>query len=106
MPTVTRVPKPATLRRYGLSAAEWLKILARQRGVCAICKRVPLSGSWVTDHEHVPKFKRKPPEERKKFVRGVVCHFCNSHCVGRFMNLMKAKNIVVYLERYERGKLS
>ena len=101
-----RVPTKATLRKYGLTESEWLAILKRQGNVCAICKRMPKSGRWVTDHHHVPKFKKRPPEQRKTFVRGIVCPFCNSHCIGRFMTLAKARNIVVYLEAYQRRLVS
>lgn len=101
---VVRVPTKATLRKYGLNAVEWLAILTSQGGVCLVCKRVPISGRWVTDHQHAPKFKKMPPEKRRSYVRGIICPFCNSHCVGRFMTLAKAKNIVVYLEKFEARK--
>jgi hypothetical protein len=103
-PPDIRIPTIATLRKYGLSARRWLRILKRQGWVCAICERVPKSGRWVTDHQHVPRFKKMKPEQRRKFVRGVICAFCNSHCVGRFMTLLKARNVVKYLERYEQKR--
>jgi hypothetical protein len=101
-----RPPTKGTLRKYGLSAEQWLAILAEQGNVCAVCKRVPKSGRWVTDHQHVPRFKKMKPEQKRVHVRGIICPFCNSHCVGRFMTLDKAKNIVVYLSEYQqrRGK--
>ena len=97
-------PKPTTLRKYGLTVDEWLAILERQGGVCAICNRVPKSGRWVTDHEHVKRYKKLPAEKRKLYLRGVICPFCNSHCVGRFMTLPKARNVVEYLEAYEKRR--
>lgn len=96
-----KAPSDATLRKYGITAEEWLRVLASQGNVCAVCKRVPKSGRWVTDHHHAPKFKKMPPHQRRGFVRGVICPFCNSHCVGRFMTLVKARNIVTYLEQYD-----
>lgn len=107
MPDVIRlvkVPTTATLRKYGLTESEWLAILARQGNVCAICEKVPESGKFVTDHQHAPKWKKMPPEDRKKYVRGVICHFCNSHCVGRFMTLPKAINVVTYLRAYAKRR--
>ena len=96
---VIRVPTQATLRKYGLTAEEWLAILKAQGNVCAICKRVPKSGRWVTDHQHVKGFKHLAL--RRPWVRGIICSFCNSHCVGRFMTLAKAYNVVDYLEAHE-----
>lgn len=96
-----RPPTKDTLRFYGLTEEEWLAILSAQGWVCYICRRVPKSGRWVTDHEHVPKFKKLPRDKRRRYVRGIICPFCNSHCVGRFMTLAKARNVVKYLEEYE-----
>lgn len=101
---VTRVPSQGTLRRYGLDIRSWLVILEAQGNVCAICKRVPNSGSWVTDHEHVAKWKKMLPERRRLFVRGIICHWCNSHVVGRFVTLEKSRNATAYLTRYDRRR--
>lgn len=101
---VARVPSVGTLRKYGLSVREWLNILESQGGVCAICERVPNSGSWVTDHEHVAKWKKMPPERRRLYVRGIICHWCNSHVVGRFVTLEKSRNATAYLTRYNRRR--
>ena len=101
---VISTPSRATLRRYGLTATEWLAFLKAQGGVCAICEGVPKTGFWVTDHEHVAKWKKMPPEQRKRYVRGVICSFCNSHVLSRFVTLKKARNVVGYLVAYEERK--
>lgn len=102
-PTI-RPPSIATLKKYGLTVVEWLAILLAQGNVCAICKKVPPSGIWVTDHDHVPKFKRMLPEHRKVYVRGILCSWCNSHFVHRSMTVEKAKNIATYLASYNKRK--
>ena len=104
MPARPRVPMPATLRRYGLTAEEWKAILRLQGGVCAICRRMPASGRLVTDHVHVRGWKKMPPEQRKAFVRGVVCFMCNGKCVNKHMTLTKAMNVLAYFEAYEQRK--
>ncbi len=96
-----RVPRPETLRRYGLTEAEWLRILRRQKGTCAVCRTVPKSGRLCTDHEHVKGWKKMKPEQRKRYVRGILCYFCNHWYVGRCITVAKAKNILEYLTRYE-----
>lgn len=93
------------MARYGLSLGEWQAILEKQGGVCAICKKVPSTGRFVTDHFHCKDWKKKPPEERKKYVRGICCWFCNHAYLGRGIDVEKAKNVVAYLENFEAGKV-
>lgn len=95
-----RIPTPGTLRRYGLTADDWLAILKRQGGVCAVCRTVPTSGRLVTDHEHVKGWKKLPREERRRYVRGILCFFCNHNYVGRRITVFKAENVAEYLRRY------
>lgn len=96
-----RIPKSATLRRYGLTAAEWTAILVRQGGVCACCRRLPKNGRLCTDHDHVKGWKKMPAETRKLHVRGLLCYFCNHYYVGRCITVFKAENIARYLRDHE-----
>lgn len=95
-----RPPKPPTLKRYGLTLEAWEAILERQGGVCAVCEKLPKSGQLHIDHDHRPGWKDKPPEERAKAVRGLLCFFCNQYYVGRSITIAKARNVVAYLEDY------
>lgn len=70
-----RVPLPPTLRKYGLTPAEWLTIADRQGNVCAVCKKLPENGRLCTDHDHVKGWKKMKPEKRKEHVRGLLCYF-------------------------------
>lgn len=97
-----RQPTPATLKRYGLTVDEWRALLAAQNGVCYVCRKEPSSGTLCIDHDHAPKWKTRPPEVRKTYVRGLLCWFCNKHYVGRAITIAKAKRVVEYLEAYER----
>lgn len=101
-PIKPRVPKPATLRRYGLSEAQWLTILKRQGGVCAICCLLPKNGRLCTDHDHVKGWKKLPPEERRKHVRGLLCFFCNHYYVGRALTVFKADNVAKYMRAHAK----
>lgn len=98
------MPTVATLRKYGLTVEAWTTMLASQGGVCLVCRRVSPTGRSVIDHEHVKGWKKLAPQHRRWFVRGILCSFCNSHCVGRFMTLDKARRIVEYLESHELRK--
>lgn len=93
-------PAPATLRRYGLTAEEWLSLLAGQGWKCPICGR--RNGVvWNTDHDHVPRWRHMPAEERKRYVRGVLCAYDNHRRVNSRMSAAEARRIAAYLAAYE-----
>lgn len=96
------IPRPETLKKYGLSLDDWNEFYALQNGVCPICKR-PLDRP-VVDHLHIRNWKKMKPEKRKKYVRGVPCNYCNRRRLARGMTLEIARNIVAYLEAFENRK--
>jgi hypothetical protein len=96
-----KYPKTETLKKYGLSLDEWKAILDRQDGKCPICKKVPSSGIYRTDHEHAKKWKKMKPEKRKTFVRGLLCVHCNRFYMAKGMNIDKANNMSNYLYSYQ-----
>lgn len=93
-------PSKATLKKYGLSEADWRSILDAQGSVCFVCKREPSKGRLCIDHEHVKGWKKMPPESRKLYVRGLLCWVCNHYYLGRGITLDKAHNVVKYLAEY------
>lgn len=93
-------PQPTTLRRYGLTVLEWLALLAGQGWRCPVCEK-RTGVRWVTDHEHVPAWKAKPPEERKRYVRGVLCSFDNHRRVHSRISAAESQRITDYLATYE-----
>jgi hypothetical protein len=99
-------PSLQTLKRYGITFKEWQALLARQGGVCAICQRFNEKGWMCIDHEHVKGWKRMAPDDRKKYVRGILCYFCNFRYVGKCLTAEKAERVAEYLRDYEdrRGK--
>lgn len=55
-------------RKYGITLADYERMLDEQGGCCAICRRPPREGSTLhVDHEHAT--------ER---VRGLLCFTCNN----------------------------
>lgn len=99
-----RIPTLRTLARYGLSMKDYERIMRRQKWACAVCGNVPPSGILHIDHEHIRGWKRMSPDQRKKFVRGVCCWFCNSVILRRGATPTKLRNAAKYLERYEKGR--
>ena len=57
-----------TLRNYGLSVADYDRMLSAQGGRCAICRSgTPQGrGRWHIDHDHITNQ-----------VRGLLCNNCN-----------------------------
>lgn len=86
------------LRRYGITVEEYERILARQGGVCAICKKKPKGRYLCVDHCH-----------RTGRIRGLLCSRCNT-AIGQFEdNPEYTDAATIYLraaqknERSERG---
>lgn len=89
----------STLKRYGLTELEWLQMLAAQGWRCPIClRRVK---KYNTDHEHVPGWRDMPPEERKRYVRGVLCVYDNYKVVPSRMSAAEAARMAAYIFDYE-----
>lgn len=97
-------PRQEALDKYGLTAEEWLALLEAQDWKCPIC----LKGErkWNTDHDHVPGWKNMPPEERKTYVRGILCWYCNHRRVNSRMSAEEAARIANYLRAYEERRKS
>ena len=100
----TRIPQPKTVKRYGMTVDEWKTRLLNQGGRCAICRKLPRSGVFCVDHEHVKGWSKLKPHERKVFVRGIICTMCNRGVVGRGINLAILKGAVNYMLAYEKEK--
>jgi len=96
------LPSMTTLRKYGLGAMEYAEIWNRQGGRCPICKReFDNKVRPVIDHKHIPNYKRKSPEIRRRYVRGLVCAYCNFRVLPKSITLDKARNIVHYLTLFD-----
>src|SRR5437762_3147791 len=69
--------RDAYLRRtYGLSLAQFLKMMLKQGRKCAICERHFSKYRAFVDHAH----KNRPDAGR---VRGILCYLCNKRLLGR-----------------------
>lgn len=97
-------PSATTLKKYGLSEADWVYLWEFQGSVCPICKKVPPNGNLHVDHYHQKGFKKMKPEDKKRQVRGILCAYCNQRVLVKGINLEKARNIVKYLEDFEKRK--
>lgn len=77
-PSQLTPPRPATLKKYGLTEETWYILGDLQDWKCPICER-QFSAELrpVTDHEHVKNYKKLSPEKKAKYVRGLTCNYCN-----------------------------
>ena len=98
------IPSPQTLEKYGLDLRAWKVLAKRQAYVCGVCGKLPDSGKLVVDHEHVPSWSRKSPEQRALAVRGLLCSWDNWKMIPRGMTASKARAVADYLEAYDRRK--
>jgi hypothetical protein len=89
-------------RTYGLTLKRYTNMMVAQDGRCAVCRRQfgPHLRANV-DHRHVPGYKKLLPEEKKKYVRGILCFQCNKFKVGRHTTAT-AKQIYDYLRKAEK----
>ena len=95
-------PRPAILKKYGLSLNDWKEIITVQGYLCPICKRVLVSP--VIDHLHIRNWKKMILEKKQKYIRGIPCNYCNRRRLAKWMSLEIAKNIVIYLSKFEKRK--
>jgi hypothetical protein len=71
--------------RYGITAAEYERMLAEQGGVCAACRLVPPKH---VDHDH-----------KTGRVRGVLCSGCNQALGNIQDDVRRLRGLIDYLER-------
>lgn len=95
-------PTQKTLDKYGLSTDEWQDMWHDQGEICPICGRS--EALMVIDHEHVRGWKKMPPEQRKLYVRGIICSYDNQRIVGKGSSYKRLLNGAHYLLRYEMRK--
>lgn len=99
-----RPPAKTTLSRYGITREDWLALLSAQGWRCPVCHKTGPDVKWNTDHEHVAGWARKPAAERARYVRGVLCVFCNLRRVKSRMGSAEAARIARYLKSYEQRR--
>lgn len=81
------ITKRRRVCKYGLSDADFRKMMRAQKGVCKICGRKAGKKPLHVDHDH-----------QTKKVRGLLCHKCNLG-LGLFSDSLRVlKEAVTYLE--------
>ncbi len=96
-----KLPTQTTLNKYGLTEKDWIELYKSHGGICPICER-PLDTRVCVDHHHVKGFRKMKPEQKKKYVRGLLHWVCNHYYLGRGITIQRARNVVIYLEKFEK----
>lgn len=76
-------------------------MVEKQGYACYVCQQVPKRFRLCIDHFHVRGWKKMPPSERVKWVRGVICFRCNTTFVGRGVTAQIAARVVSYLQEFD-----
>jgi hypothetical protein len=63
-------------KTYGLTLEGFNSRLEAQGGGCWICKKK--DGRLCVDHIHIAGYKKLEPTEKIKYVRGILCFYCNT----------------------------
>ena len=84
------------LKRFGITRAQWMRMLADQGGQCAMCETSDPggSGTWHTDHDHSCCSGRT---SCGNCVRGLLCVACNKY-LGLYEDDMKRRQAEAYLK--------
>lgn len=72
--------------KYGITEAQYAKMLKMSDGGCWICGRKPKTRRLAVEHDHGPS----------KRVRGLSCHSCNKYKIGT-NTAETAKRVLEYL---------
>ncbi len=76
------VPTSVTLKKYGMTAGDYVAMFRGQDGQCDLCGE-PLDGKRVNiDHFHVRGWKKMKPEKRRIYVRALLHARCNRFLLG------------------------
>ncbi|BCP41481.1 hypothetical protein MINTMi27_15740 [Mycobacterium intracellulare] len=70
-----QLPDAATLKKYNITATDYLAMLERQGGACALCRMSPNDRVLVIDHDHKCCDRQG---SCGKCVRGLLCYRCNN----------------------------
>ena len=76
-------------RWFGITEAQYSKLLKEQNGVCFVCQTLPRGRRLAVDHDH------KTGE-----IRGLLCYYCNKYIVGRNKNPVWLLRAAEHIQRH------
>ena len=83
---------------YGITLDTYNYMYKTQKGKCLFCDRK--YKVLNVDHRHVLKYKKLPPEEKAKEVRGLLCLRCNKFTLGGLEIHKNARQILEKMIAY------
>lgn len=104
-PRIVLQSRKANLRVcYGLTLDEYNAMYNEQGGVCKICGGVSSDGtSLAVDHDHSVDFEWKflSSQEKRKYIRGLLCRDCNTGVAMFKDDIDKINKAIKYLNEYK-----
>ena len=98
---MAKTSRDSYLRRtYGITEAEYDKILKKQKGVCWICGKPPKKRRLHVDHEHVKRDKKADPKLKRTKVRGLLCWGCNTAIAKFGDDAERHRNAANYIDQW------
>lgn len=89
-------------KTYGISPDTVDRLMARQRGVCAVCRQPPDNGERLhVDHDHSCCVGSRSCGE---CVRGLVCRTCNQAMGLLNDDTERIERLIKYLRQRKRGR--
>lgn len=86
---------------YGLEDDHYYILTLKGQGKCEICGNTPKI--LCVDHLHIKGYKKMAPEQKRKYVRGLLCFQCNT-AFGRLERRPNPRqllaNVTSYFSRY------
>jgi hypothetical protein len=95
-----------TLRNsFGITLDEYNEMFEARNGCCEICGRHQshFTKALNVDHFHAKGYSKMKPDQRKRFIRGLLCGFCNRGFYKE--NPETLRKAAEYFERFEYMKL-
>lgn len=91
---LTKAQEYALIRSFGITGEQYLELLEKQGGCCALCKKTPEKEGQrlAVDHDH------KTGE-----VRGILCRYCNHRVIGRHRDEDLLRRMADYIRDGKTG---
>lgn len=88
-------------KTYGLTMEMYEILLEQAGGGCEICGVKPPARLCI-DHIHIKGFKKMVPEEKRKYVRGILCFMCNTgiKCVEKTVDGKRNRKQLMGMIKY------
>jgi|WetSurSiteA1Bulk_404760.scaffolds.fasta_scaffold00089_5 hypothetical protein len=97
------INKSKLIKLFGITIDEYYHMFDSQNGRCAVCGRPQseCSRAFAVDHIHIDGYEKFSIQEKRKYVRGLLCVSCNT-ALGKLQDDPEIlQNAIDYLLSYQ-----